>query len=249
MKYVAAVVASILVLVLFAFFAAAIGWRHGGGMMVQSFLWMIVAAVWVTVTKNWDAILARLQGGGTAGTPPALAVTGKSPVIVAGVILILIAAMFATIVSKLGAPPATEIAQEAARIVKAEQNEAKKQEADANRSYDSNYSSRPWDRPKNPTEVEWLVLELTANEGHTWDVGSDGFGFSFFDGGEVRNNDFLNLTSNKRKITCSVLYTYSCDYRTRQLAINAIKQSFESYKKQYPWAELEVVEKLLRTGL
>ncbi len=47
--------------------------------MVQSFLWMVVVAVWITVTKNWDAILARFQGGGNATTPPALPVTGKAP--------------------------------------------------------------------------------------------------------------------------------------------------------------------------
>jgi hypothetical protein len=234
MKYVAAVIASIVVLLLFAFFAAAIGWRHGGGIMVQSFLWAILAVVWVTITKNWDAILARLKNGGNSGNQPPILATGHSQIIIAGVILILIAAMFATIVSKLGSPSAIEIAQEAAKIIENEQEATKKQEVVQNRAYAPDYSYHPWDRPKNPTEKEWLILELIASFGDSQDIEADGFSYYF--------TEDINGT-----VKCIVWYTLNCSEAKRRLGVGLLRKNFEYYKKLYPWAELEIEEKFLKT--
>lgn len=93
MKYVVATLLSAAVLFLFAVFAVAVGWRHGGGYLVQAALWSIIAVLWAAIVKNWESITARLQKKGSDGLKPILDENVKFTIL-AGLIIIVGAGLF-----------------------------------------------------------------------------------------------------------------------------------------------------------
>jgi len=104
MKYVGATLVSIAALFLFAIFAVAVGWRHGGGYIVQAALWSIIAVLWGAIVRNWDGVLARVRRGGKgSGDAPVLDDNAKFTVL-AGLILIVGLSIFFAIRSSPGTP-------------------------------------------------------------------------------------------------------------------------------------------------
>lgn len=61
MKYIVASLVAFVVLFIFAIFAVAVGWQHGGGTLVQASVFLIIATLWGAIVKNWDLIIARLR--------------------------------------------------------------------------------------------------------------------------------------------------------------------------------------------
>lgn len=61
MKYVVASLLAFIALFIFAIFAVAVGWKHGGGTLVQASVFLILATIWGATVKNWDMIIARLR--------------------------------------------------------------------------------------------------------------------------------------------------------------------------------------------
>lgn len=61
MKYIVASLLAFIVLFIFAIFAVAVGWQHGGGTLVQASVFLIIATIWGATVKNWNVIIARLR--------------------------------------------------------------------------------------------------------------------------------------------------------------------------------------------
>lgn len=101
MKYIVAVAVSLVILVAFVFSAVVVGRKHSG-YVVQAALWSIVFVVWSTITKNWDAIVARTSSSPADSKGPIFAGHVKYT-IVAGVLLIAGVATFGLMHSPINA--------------------------------------------------------------------------------------------------------------------------------------------------
>lgn len=94
MKYIVASLLAFVVLFLFAIFAVAVGWQHGGGTLVQASVFLIIATLWGATVKNWDVIVARMRRTSPENTHTSIINEDAKFTIIVGLIVILGAGLF-----------------------------------------------------------------------------------------------------------------------------------------------------------
>lgn len=92
----------------------------------------------------------------------------------------------------------------------------------------------PWLEPKNPTRLEWLVLQWQANEGDT-EFGENG----------VTVNFYLDRDSDRTgEIRCDLDYLPSTEARVVQIIEDGILRRFERQRQIDPWARVKIIKKV-----
>lgn len=88
LKYLVATIACLFIIAAFVLLAVAMGWKNGGGFLVQGALWSTIFVVWRSLTMNWHAILSRIRKPPNCSAPPIVSFSAI-PTISAGVLIIL----------------------------------------------------------------------------------------------------------------------------------------------------------------
>jgi hypothetical protein len=102
----------------------------------------------------------------------------------------------------------------------------------------SQTTQHPWLAPANPTLLEWVILELQANECDP-EFGENELTVAFYVGPK---------SALEGVIYCQIRYLPNTSAELVQLVERGIRERFEITRKTYPWAKLEFDTKVARPG-
>ena len=97
-------------------------------------------------------------------------------------------------------------------------------------------AQRPWLRLAQPTVLEWLILELHANESDP-EFGENQLTVAFHGGPK---------SATEGVIYCQIRYLPAASAELVQLVESGIRERFEMQKRSHPWAKLEIRTEVAR---
>ena len=95
---------------------------------------------------------------------------------------------------------------------------------------DARSQGKPWMKPHQPTELEWLALQFQANEGD-WEYGENGVTVNFYLDGKSRDDGIVH---------CDLSYLPTAEAQLVQLIEDGIQRRFEAWRKPLPWARVVI---------
>lgn len=97
-------------------------------------------------------------------------------------------------------------------------------------------AQRPWLAPAKPTLIDWVILELQANESDH-DFGENDLTITFHGGPK---------SDREGVIYCQIRYLPTASVEVVQMVERGIRERFEFTKRTYPWTKLEIRTEVAR---